>query len=134
MARAMAAFANASENGDARQKAARQLWQSMVLHPENIAGEGKACTELMRACSEPVALKYGAEGFYIGILPNRGLGLALKVSDGALRGAECSVAALLVRLGVLDANHPAALKFMTPTILSKAGLLAGRIAPSPGLL
>ncbi len=132
MARAMAFFATAREDGDARHLAARRLWQAMIKHPEHVSGEGKACTELMRACSEPVALKFGAEGFYIGVLPKRGLGITLKIHDGAQRGAECAIATILVRLGVLDAKHPAAQTFMMPEIRSKAGILAGRIAPSEG--
>ena len=132
MARAMAAFATAREDGGLRQQAMRQLWQAMITHPENVAGDGKACTELMRACNEPAALKYGAEGFYVGILPDRGLGIALKTADGASRAAECAMAGILVLLGVLDATHPAAKQFMTPSVFSKKGLLAGRITPAPG--
>ena len=134
MARAMAYFANAKEGADARQTAAVQLWQAMIAHPELVAGEERACTELMRAVTEPVALKTGAEGFYAAILPRRGLGIALKVDDGATRAAECTIAALLVRLGVLKADHPATRRYLDAPILNRRGIEVGRIVPDAGLL
>jgi len=134
MARAMAAFATAREGADARQSAQHRLWQAMVAHPELVAGEGRACTELMRACSEPVALKTGAEGFFVAILPSREMGIALKVADGATRAAECTIAALLVRLGVLDPLHPAARRFLNAPIYNRRGIETGRIRPADGLL
>lgn len=131
MAFAMARFASATEN-DTRGRAMQRLWQAMVAHPAHVAGEGKACTELMRACSEPVAIKTGAEGFYIGILPKRGLGITLKISDGATRASECVIAAVLVRLGVLNPAHPTAQRFLNPPILNWRGVVTGRIRPNPG--
>ena len=134
MARAMAFFAAARDGADARQSAAVRLWQAMVAHPELVAGEGRACTQLMRACSEPVALKTGAEGFFIAILPRRRLGVALKIADGATRGAECAIAAILVGLGVLDPAHPAARRFMNAPVTNWRGVETGMIKPAAALL
>lgn len=134
MARAMAFYAAATEGRDTRQTAARRLWQAMVAHPELVAGEGRACTELMRACNEPVALKTGAEAFFIAIIPGRKLGVALKIVDGGTRGAECAIAAILVKLGVLDADHPAARKFINAPITNCRGLTTGMIKPAATLL
>jgi L-asparaginase II len=133
MARAMARFAGASENGDATERASVRLWQAMVAHPELVAGEGRACTELMRACSEPVALKTGAEAFFIAILPRRKLGVALKIADGGTRGAECAIASILVRLGVLDPEHPAARKYRNAPIVNWRGIETGMIRPAATL-
>ncbi|MGX0976976.1 L-asparaginase II [Roseovarius sp. MBR-51] len=133
MARAMAWFAGASESGDAAERAAVRLWQAMVAHPALVAGEGRACTELMRACSEPVALKTGAEAFFIAILPQRKLGVALKISDGGTRGAECAIASILVRLGVLDPAHPTALKYRNAPIVNWRGVETGMIRPAAAI-
>ncbi|EAQ24344.1 asparaginase [Roseovarius sp. 217] len=133
MARAMAWFAGASESGDVAERAAVRLWQAMVAHPALVAGEGRACTELMRACSEPVALKTGAEAFFIAILPQRKLGVALKIADGGTRGAECAIASILVRLGVLDPAHPAALKYRNAPIVNWRGVETGMIRPAAAL-
>jgi L-asparaginase II len=133
MARAMAWFAAASETGAASERAAARLWQAMVAHPDLVAGEGRACTELMRACSDPVALKTGAKGFFVAILPQRGLGVALKIVDGGSRGAACAIASILVRLGVLDAEHPAARKFRNAPIRNWRGIETGMIRPAAAL-
>ena len=129
VARAMAHFAAASDDSpEAR------LHQAMRLHPELVAGEGRACTELMNACEGKVALKTGAEGFFIAILPERGFGIALKAACGTTRAAEAAIAALLVRLGVLDANHPATLKRINAPIKNWDGLVTGVLKPAAGLL
>jgi L-asparaginase II len=127
MARAMARFAAAPDDSpEAR------LHQAMRLHPDLVAGEGRACTELMRAMDGRVALKTGAEGFFIAILPERGLGVALKAACGTTRAAECAIAAILVRLGVLDAEHPATRKRLNAPIINRRGIVTGAIRPAAG--
>lgn len=134
VARAMGFFASAHTRSDTVSSAAARLTEAMALHPELVAGETRACTELMRAMGGKVAIKTGAEAFYVAILPEQQLGIALKVADGTTRGAECAIAALLVRLGVLDANHPATLKRMNAPITNWRGTLTGYIRPAVSLL
>ncbi|MEO1137971.1 MAG: asparaginase [Pseudomonadota bacterium] len=134
MGRAMAWFANAKEGADVRQTAAVKLRQAMIKHPDLVAGERRACTELMRACSEPVALKTGAEGYFVAIAPQKRLGIALKITDGTTRAANCTIAALLVRIGVLDPNHPSARRFMNAPILNRRKIETGQIRPVVSLL
>ena len=134
MARAMAFFAAATHGNNARETAAARLWQAMVAHPELVAGETKACTLLMRACTEPVVLKTGAEGFYIAIIPGRKLGVALKIADGTTRASECAIAAILVKLGVLDADHPATQAFMNAPVRNRRNIRTGTIKPAASLL
>lgn len=110
LARSMARFAAATGTGDARDRAMHRLTRAMGQYPEMVAGEGRACTELMRAMEGRVAIKTGAEAVFIAIIPERKMGIALKITDGGTRGAEGAITALLVKLGVLDANHPAAKK------------------------
>lgn len=129
MARAMAHFAAAPDGS-----AEARLHEAMRLHPELVAGEGGACTELMRATDNKVALKTGAEGYYIAILPEKRMGIALKAACGTTRAAECAIAALLVRLGVLDANHPATLKRMNAPIKNWRGIRTGTMKAAPGLI
>ncbi|MDU8912737.1 asparaginase [Aestuariicoccus sp. MJ-SS9] len=133
-ARAMAFFAAAGGQGGALVEAATQLTGAMIAHPEYVAGEGRACTLLMRAAREPLALKTGAEGFFTAILPDRGLGVALKIADGATRASECAIAAILVRLGVLDPAHPDVQRFLNPPLRNRRGIVCGEIRPTPALL
>ncbi|ASP19939.1 L-asparaginase II [Antarctobacter heliothermus] len=133
MARAMAFFASAGARGDAQSRAAATLVDAMMAYPLLVAGEGRACTLLMQAATEPVAIKTGAEGFFVAILPKRGMGIAVKIADGATRAAECAIAALLVRLGVLEAGHPDVGRFLNPPVRNWDGLVTGEIRPVAGL-
>ena len=134
MARAMAWFASAQDRSDTLSCSGARLIEAMYSYPELVAGQGRACTRLMRAVSEPVAIKTGAEGYFVAILPQRGLGVALKVVDGATRASECAMAALLVRLGVAEASHPDVLAFLNPEIRNRRGMLTGEVRPAMGLL
>lgn len=130
MARAMAFFAAANPEGTTRERAAVRLHRAMAKYPELVAGEGRACTYLMRAMDHKVAVKTGAEGFFIAILPEQKLGLALKITDGATRAAECAIAVILVKLGALNPNHPDALRYTKAPILNFNKLTTGHMRPT----
>lgn len=134
LARAMSFFATAADRADRRSEAAQKLIAAMTRYPELIAGENRACTDLMRAMDHKVAIKTGVEGVYVAIIPEKRLGIALKIADGATRASEAAIAAILVKYGVLDPKHPAAIARMTPAILSRRGLTAGQIRPSAALV
>ena len=134
MARAMAFFAAANPDGDTRQSAAARLTQAMATYPELVAGEGRACTDLMRAMNHKVAVKTGAEAYFIAIIPEKKLGVAVKIADGSTRGAECATAAILVKLGVLEENHPLAQKYINAPIQNWDGLVTGRMKPATGFV
>lgn len=131
LATSMARMANpTSEMGQARGQAARDIVTAMRAYPELVAGKGRACTELMPALADGVVVKTGAEAVYIAILPDQGLGVALKIRDGSTRASECAIAALLVRLGVADADHPMVKKRLCPPMVNFGGLTVGRTAPN----
>lgn len=134
LARAMARFATARPDGDARQRAAVALRDAMMRHPVLVAGEGRACTRIMAASPGAFAVKTGAEGVFVAILPERGLGIAVKAADGATRAAEAAIVALLVRFGALDARNPIAAEFADKPIRNWDGLVTGAVRPAPELL
>lgn len=134
MARAMAFFAAANPDGDKRQSAAARLTHAMATYPELVAGEGRACTDLMRAMNHKVAVKTGAEAYFVAIIPEKKLGVAVKIADGSTRGAECATAAILIKLGVLDANHPLAKKYVDAPIKNWDGLVTGKMIPARGFV
>lgn len=133
VARAMAWFASAAQRSDRISNAACTLVDAMRLHPELVAGEGRACTELMHAMDGKVAIKTGAEGVFIAIVPEKKIGIAVKVTDGARRGSECAIAALLVAIGVLNPDHPATKKRMNAPIINWRGIKTGFIRPAKDL-
>ncbi|MFZ3581616.1 asparaginase [Loktanella sp. DJP18] len=134
LARAMSFFATAHDRNDTRSKAAVRLREAMATFPALVAGETRACTDLMRAMGGRVAIKTGAEGVFVAIIPEKRLGVALKIADGGTRASEAAIAAILVKLGVLDADHSAARARMVPEIRNWRGTLCGHIKPVPALL
>ena len=73
---------------------------AMLQHPELIAGEGRPCTEMMRAHPGRVITKVGAEGVYSALLVGEKLGVALKVEDGHSVASALAMAAVLSELGL----------------------------------
>lgn len=130
LARAMAAFAQ--PGGDARGQAMARLVQAMTAYPELVAGEGRACTELMRAMGGRVAVKTGAEAVFIAIIPEKKLGVAVKIEDGGTRASEAAITALLVQLGVLDKDHPVVGKYLTNPMKNWRGIEVGGLRLAPG--
>lgn len=127
---AMAAFA--SPGGDRRGQAMRRLVDAMRAYPEMVAGEGRACTLLMRAMGGRVAAKTGAEAVFVAILPNEGLGVALKITDGGTRAAEAAITAILVHLGVLGRSDPVVSRLLTGPIRNWRGIVTGELRVSAG--
>jgi len=74
--------------------------QSMLRHPELIAGDGRPCTDMMRAHPARLIVKVGAEGVYCAVLPRDGLGVAIKVADGHAVASALAMAAVLEQLGL----------------------------------
>lgn len=130
LGRAMAQFADPGP--DARGRAMRRLTDAMRAHPDLVAGEGRACTILMRATGGRVAVKTGAEAVFVAILPDQGLGIALKATDGAMRAAEAGITALLVHVGALDRTDPAVGRFLTGPIRNWRGIVTGEMRTAPG--
>ncbi len=129
LARAMAWFASATDRADRQSEAAVSLAQAMMAHPELVAGEGRACTRIMRAIPGAAAVKTGAEGVFVAILPGRKLGVALKIADGATRASECALAAILAGLGVLDENDPVTKAFVDAPVLNRRNVNCGTMRP-----
>jgi len=76
------------------------IWDAMLRHPELIAGEGRPCTEMMRAHPGRVITKVGAEGVYSAQLVREKIGVALKVEDGHSVASALAMAVVLGELGL----------------------------------
>ena len=84
----------------ARLATSHSIVEAMLRHPELIAGEGRPCTEMMRAHPGRVITKVGADGVYSAVLVHEGLGITLKVEDGHGPSAALAIAAVLEQLGL----------------------------------
>jgi len=125
LARAMAKMARPDALGGTRAEAAKRLVQAMIAHPLLVAGEGRACSALMAAAGGKAAVKTGAEGVFVAILPERGIGVALKVEDGQTRASEAVIAAVLVRLGVVNAADPRVAPYLHRLEINRRGIHVG---------
>lgn len=123
LALAMARIADPRKLAPLRAEACRRIFAAMTAHPELVAGTGRACTRLMRQ-SPAIAVKTGAEGVFVAILPSLGLGAALKMDDGAGRAAETAIAALLIALGAI-ADDGAAQELARAPVLDTRGRSVG---------
>jgi L-asparaginase II len=114
-----------------RADAKRRLMQACFAAPVLVAGEGRFDTEVMRALAPACLIKGGAEGVHCAALPELGLGIALKIDDGAKRGTELALAATLAAL--LSAAKKALRDQIESEIETLRGARAGRIAASAEL-
>ena len=78
------------------------LMAAILAHPRHIAGDGRLDTGLMLALPGRVFAKSGAEGGYALALVESGLGVAVKIEDGAARALNPTVVAVLEQMGLLS--------------------------------
>ncbi|HEX3653048.1 MAG TPA: asparaginase [Rhizomicrobium sp.] len=131
-ARALAKLANPSGLPAARAEAIRRIVRAMIAHPELVAGTGRSDTVLMRAAGGRVATKAGAEAYYAAIISEAGLGIALKIDDGAGRAAETAIAAILDKLALLSGD-PEVHALIRAPVLNTRGAIVGERRPAPAL-
>ena len=132
-ARALAKLANPKCLSPTRAEAARRIVRAMMTYPELVAGTGRTCTILMRACRGRAAVKTGAEGYFAGMIPEYGFGIALKIDDGAGRAAETAMAAVLAKLGILDDSDEARAILRAP-VFNTRNAAVGERRPAPALV
>jgi L-asparaginase II len=85
--------------------AAARVTNAFSQNPYWVSGADRTEAVLIAAASEPLVIKTGAEGVFTAALPQRGVGIALKVRDGATRASNLAIAATLEHLGVVAPGH-----------------------------
>jgi len=109
-----------------------RIVEAMVGNPFLAAGSGRLCSEIMEATAGRVLVKVGAEGVYVAASTNGAVALALKVEDGARRGAEAALMVLLEEQGLLSRGELAALeRYSAPIVRNTLGEAVGRIRMHP---
>jgi len=102
LAHAFALLARGRDAAGAEVPALAEIREAMRAHPDLVAGEGRLDTLLMRAAPGIVA-KAGAEGVHAVGIPERGIGIAIKIEDGSRRALGPAVVSTLEQLGVIGA-------------------------------
>jgi L-asparaginase II len=103
LARAFARLATAEDDPDFG-GAPRELAEAMTAHPEMVSGTARSDLALMKAGRGDWVTKVGAEGVQAIGVRSHGLGIAVKVADGAKRGLYPAVVDVLEQLGLVDAT------------------------------
>ena len=116
------------ETDDARALAA--VWAAMAASPAYVGGTGRFDTALIEETAGRIVGKSGAEGVHGAGVRDSGVGLALKVIDGAARAVPPATTRLLAELGALGGSERAALEsFERPVLHNVAGTVVGRLVP-----
>ncbi|PCH82537.1 MAG: asparaginase [Hyphomicrobiales bacterium] len=118
-----------------RATAAKRIRKAVAAAPFMVAGTGRFCTSVMDLFGERAFVKVGAEGVFCASLPELGLGVALKCSDGGVRAAEVLMAAVLAaKLSSTEAEEAS----LTPHLLQKLenwrGFHVGDVRLSDGVM
>ncbi len=135
LAYGFARVADPKDLPEERAKAVRRITSSVMAHPFMVAGTGRFCTEVMKILGTRAFIKTGAEGVFCAALPEYGLGVALKCDDGATRGAETMMAALLREIGVIEDEHMEAMApWLNPQLKNRQETIVGDIRPADSWL
>lgn len=128
LAQGFARMTSGKDLSAGRAKAAKRLIDACMAEPFLVAGTDRLDTKLMGALPGRIFVKTGAEGVYCGVLPELGLGFALKCGDGATRGAEVAVVALIHKL--LGETIPALDGMERPILRNWHGIKVGSLRPT----
>jgi L-asparaginase II len=116
--------------------AVKWIVAAMTAYPEMVGGTlGRLDTDLMKATRGKLVSKIGAESVHaVAVLPDgrfpRGLGVAVKIEDGAKRALMPTVIEVLSQLQVLDHAEQAALvDYHRHSMINHRQLAVGEIRP-----
>ncbi len=114
-----------------RARLCERIRQAVAEYPFMVAGSGRFCTRVMEQLGKKAFIKTGAEGVFCASLPELGLGIALKIDDGASRSSEVVLAHLLHKLGVVSADEFAI--ELEPSILNRNQIKTGVLQAATAL-
>ncbi len=100
MARAFARLAMPDDLPDGLPEAARRVCDAMAAEPVMVSARGSFNTELLRLGGGEIVAKGGAEGLFCMASRSRGIGIAIKTSDGSSRGHAPAIIALMRKMKI----------------------------------
>lgn len=111
--------------GTSQEPAPRRIVDAMKAHPVLMSGHGRSCETLINAMTGRGVVKTGAEGVFAATIPEQGLGIAVKIDDGAGRAATIAMTAILESLRAFKPAAAGVAALKGPVITSWAGEPAG---------
>ncbi len=131
LARAFSRLATLSDLAPARAAACKRLVHACARAPHMVEGTGRFGTGVMGTLGAAAFVKGGAEGVYCAAFPEQGIGLALKMDDGARRGSEAVAAHVIAAL--LGGRVERAGDLFNMQLANWRGLRVGEMLPSDEL-
>jgi L-asparaginase II len=111
--------------GDATDALLDRLFGAMTAHPEYVSGTGRSDLHFMRAGAGDWVAKVGADGVQVIGMRARGLGIAVKVSDGHAEARFVAAFEVLRALGLIEPGDPELGRYAKIPIENAAGLKTG---------
>ena len=135
LARAYAKVATGLGVAPGRARAMRRLREAVAAAPFMVGGSGRFDTRVMQRLGERACIKVGAEGVYCAALPQRGLGVAIKIDDGNnARAAEVTMAAVIEAFVRLDDDEAGFMGGLSaPRLVNWNGIEVGGLRASAAL-
>lgn len=135
LAYAYARLGSPEELSPKRAAACRKIIQVICKHPYYVAGTDRFDTRLAEVTQGRIIGKMGAEGVYALTVPDRGIGVAVKIEDGAERALYPAAAEALMQLEAVTRKEADQLaEFHHPHVLNRRGEIVGVIRPAFQLL
>ncbi|MBX9927542.1 MAG: asparaginase [Gemmatimonadaceae bacterium] len=100
------AYARLARAVTAREELPLRILSAVRAHPHLLGGTDRFDTVLLNESNGRVIAKVGAEGVHTVLVPELGLGIAVKVEDGAQRAQYAAVVAALEQLGCFPDGVP----------------------------
>ena len=130
MARAYARLGCAADRGE---EIPSRIVNAMLRHPFLVGGTDRFDSVLMEESGGRIVSKVGAEGVHSAVVPERGLGIALKVEDGNSRAQYPALLRLLQELDELPETLPQRLvEFLRKPVRNSRGEVVGVISVGGG--
>lgn len=130
LARLARAYANFGQAACDHDSVAARILHAMRTRPFLIGGTDRFDTVVSEETDGTVILKLGAEGVHAGVVPSLGIGVAIKVEDGAPRAQYPAVLRLLQHLDALPADLPPRLaEFLRRPLRNTRGEVVGEVRP-----
>ena len=135
LARAFARTGAGVGLGSGHAQAAKRLRAAVTKAPFMVAGTGRFDTRVMQRLGDRVFCKVGAEGVFCAALPERGLGVAIKIDDGNnARACEVVMAAVIEAFVKLDDAEAAFMRSLSElSVANWNNIEVGQLRAAPAL-
>ncbi|MEG1151538.1 MAG: asparaginase [Oscillospiraceae bacterium] len=123
----MARMAKPESLGEKLAPSAKRIVEAVMHYPVNVSGSDRIDNMIMQKYPGRIAVKVGANGYFVASIPEMGVGVALKVDDGKGQSSDIVLLETLYQIGFIPQED---LEFFSekhrPVVYNHKKELAGR--------